>query len=99
MMSVSKKRQIRPVWEYFTRQEDGKMISHPSPPPPPFFLLPPSPLSSPQLVSLDLLSADLRQITREMKEATAELINNRQNKPLKVQYDIVSLHPLYDCVL
>jgi len=34
-----------------------------------------------------------------MKEATAELINNRQNKTLKVQYDIVSLHPLYDCVL
>jgi len=34
-------------------------------------------------VSLDLLSADLRQITREMKEATAELINNRQNKTLK----------------
>ena len=34
-------------------------------------------------VSLDLLTADFRQISRGMKEATAELINNKQNQPLK----------------
>ena len=54
----------------------------PSPPGPPSLMISPPPSFLP--VSLDLLAVDLKQITREMKEATAELINNKQNKPLKV---------------
>ncbi|XP_064401235.1 formin-like protein 2 isoform X4 [Halichondria panicea] len=34
-------------------------------------------------VSLDLLMADFRQISKGIKEATGELINNKQNTPLK----------------
>lgn len=34
-------------------------------------------------VSLDLLAADARQINQGMKEALAEFINNKHNKPLK----------------
>ena len=35
-------------------------------------------------VSLDLLGVDIRHIVKGMKEATAELINNKHNKQLKV---------------
>ena len=34
-------------------------------------------------VSLDLLAADVRLVAKGMKDATAELINNKHNKPLK----------------
>ncbi len=34
-------------------------------------------------VSLDLLMADFRQISKGIKEATGELINNKQNTALK----------------
>ena len=36
-------------------------------------------------VSLDLLAVDIRQMTKGLKEATAELITNKHNKPLKVR--------------
>ncbi len=38
---------------------------------------------TPHTVSLDLLMADFRQITKGIKEATGELINNKQNTALK----------------
>ena len=35
------------------------------------------------LVSLDLLSADIRALAKGMKEATGELVNNKTNEHLK----------------
>lgn len=35
-------------------------------------------------VNLDLLAGDLRELVQGMKLATGELINNKQNKRLKV---------------
>ena len=34
-------------------------------------------------VSLDLLAADIRQLAKGMKDATGELINNKENEALK----------------
>ena len=47
-------------------------------------LHPPLSLSPFYPVSLDLLGVDIRHIVKGMKEATAELINNKHNQQLKV---------------
>ena len=40
------------------------------------------------LVSLQLLGVDIRQMSKGLKEATKELIENRQNKKLKVSLNL-----------
>ena len=39
---------------------------------------------SPPPVNIDLLGADVREYVKGMKLATGELVNNKQNKKLKV---------------